>query len=177
MALLQPRPGTGALGDGNSNVSRKALFWHGASLPSPDGRGLGRGGRVVWYPFVMLRDTVRTARTPKVSFARHLRKDQTPGEKVLWNKLRANRFRGFKFRRQVPIGPYVVDFLCVEKKLIIEIDGDSHYEQGAHERDKKRERYLQTHRFNIIRFGNRQTCASIDDVLAEIARVLGCLPD
>ncbi|HAI98652.1 TPA: endonuclease domain-containing protein [Candidatus Peribacteria bacterium] len=105
-------------------------------------------------------------------FACSLRKDQTPGEKVLWKRLRSKRFYGCKFRRQVPFGPYVVDFLCVERKLIIEIDGDSHYELGVQEYDEKRERYLRAHGFEVIRFGNRQTCTAIDDVLAELMHVL-----
>lgn len=67
----------------------------------------------------MLRGIVFSTKKPKTTFARDLRKDQTPGEKVLWGKIRERRFHGFKFRRQVPIGPYIVDFLCIAKKLIL----------------------------------------------------------
>lgn len=110
-------------------------------------------------------------------FARGLRKDQTPGEKVLWRKIRERRFHGFKFRRQVPIGPYIVDFLCVEKNLIVEIDGDCHYEPGAQEQDEKREAYLQAQGFDVLRFGNRHTIQELDAVLTKLGRVLRCISD
>lgn len=125
----------------------------------------------------MLRNMVYATEKPKVLYARKLRRNQTPGERALWRKLRAERFHGFKFRRQVPLGPYIVDFLCMEKKLIIEIDGDSHYEPGAQVRDAKREHYLRTQGFHVLRFGNGQTCTAIDAVLAAIGRVLGCYAD
>jgi len=125
----------------------------------------------------MLRNTVYIKKKPKVTFARSLRKDQTPGEKVLWRKIRERRFHGLKFRRQVPIGPYIVDFLCVEKNLIIEIDGDSHYGQGAQERDAKREAYLQVQGFDILRVGNRQVTQELDTVLAKLGRMLGYSTD
>ena len=121
----------------------------------------------------MLRNTVYIKQKPKITFARHLRQDRTPGEKVLWRKIRERRFHGLKFRRQVPIGPYIVDFLCVEKNLIIEIDGDSHYGQGAQERDAKREAYLQVQGFDILRVGNRQVTQELDTVIAKLGQVLG----
>jgi adenine-specific DNA-methyltransferase len=94
-------------------------------------------------------------------------------EKFLWRKLRSRRFHDMKFRRQVPIGPYVVDFLCVGKKLIIEIDGDSHYEPGAQERDQKREMYLRIQGFTVLRIGNRQTVDEIEAVLTKMRLVIG----
>jgi very-short-patch-repair endonuclease len=121
----------------------------------------------------MLRNTKRTLIQPKIAFARELRKDLTPGEKVLWKSIRRKKFHGLKFRRQAPIGPYIVDFLCVEKKLIIEIDGDSHYEPGAQERDRKREAYLRGQGFNVLRVGNRQTVDEIESVLLRMMLMLG----
>lgn len=132
----------------------------------------GRGATPCYAP-IMLRNTKRVLVKPKIEFARTLRKDLTPGEKVLWKNMRQKKFHGLKFRRQVPIGPYIVDFLCVEKKLIIEIDGDSHYEPGAQERDAKREAYLHSHGFHVLRVGNRQTIQELENVLTMIARVLG----
>lgn len=102
-----------------------------------------------------------------------LRKDQTPGEKVLWKKLRANRFHGFRFRRQVPLGPYIADFACIEEKIVIEIDGDSHYESGAKEHDAQKDGYLRSHGFRVLRFGNRQTIDHLEWVLMEIGKILG----
>lgn len=121
----------------------------------------------------MLQNKKRTLVPLKTAFARELRKDLTPGEKALWKNIRKKKFHGLKFRRQVPIGPYVVDFLCVGKKLIIEIDGDSHYEPGAQERDAKREAYLRAQGFDVLRVGNRQTVQEVEAVLTKMRLVLG----
>jgi len=110
----------------------------------------------------------------KTAFARMLRSNQTSGEKKLWKKLRGKRFHGLKIRRQVPVGPYIVDFLCVEKRLIIEVDGDSHFESGAGERDEKRELYLRSQGFRILRIGERQTAGSMESVLATIGEMIRC---
>lgn len=119
----------------------------------------------------MLRNTINTV-SGKKRFARHLRTQQTNGEKALWRKLRANRFHLLKFRRQVPIGPYIVDFLCVQKNLIIEIDGDSHYEPGAKQKDAVREEYLRKKGFDVLRFSNDAALQSLDWILTNIAQYL-----
>lgn len=119
------------------------------------------------YPFRMLNNKDPTV-LRKLERARSLRQQQTSGEKALWKELRAKRFHGHKFRRQVPIGPFIVDFLCAEMKLIIEIDGDSHWEPGAQEHDRKRETYLRAQGFEILRFGNRETLHSMESVLERI---------
>lgn len=122
----------------------------------------------------MLRTITNSIVKPKTKFARVLRKNQTPAEKILWNKIRNKKFQGFKMRRQVPVGPYIADFMCVEKLLIIEIDGDSHYEPGAKERDSKREEYLRSQGFRVVRFGGKQTVESVDSVLRILGEKLGC---
>ncbi len=109
---------------------------------------------------------------PKLAFAKELRQNQTPGEKVLWSKLRGNKFHGFKFRRQVPIGPYIVDFFCVDKNLVIEVDGDSHFQPGAQEKDAIREAFLVSRHLRVLRFGNRQVVESWEWVLSEIRTAL-----
>jgi len=109
---------------------------------------------------------------PKTSFAQNLRKRQTPGELKLWRALRAKRFHGLKFRRQVPVGPYIVDFLCVEKRLIIEIDGISHFKPGAEAYDIEREEYLKSEGLKVIRFGNGQTVNHLNSVLKKIEKAL-----
>ena len=121
----------------------------------------------------MLRNTVQSMQKPKVPFARRLRQRQTNGEAVLWDKLRAKRFHGLKFRRQVPLGRYVVDFLCVERRLIIEVDGDSHYQPGAQEYDRKREEYLRSLGFEVFRCGNREVRMFLQDVLTRLGQMLG----
>lgn len=101
-----------------------------------------------------------------------LRQRQTRTEKIMWKHLRAKRFHGHKFRRQVPIGRYIVDFLCNESRLIIEVDGDSHWQPGAQEYDRKRERYLIEQGYRVIRFGNQDVIGALDSVLERIRRSL-----
>ena len=121
----------------------------------------------------MLRNTLHIVSSSKThSFARYLRKHQTSGERALWRRLRAKRFHGLKFRRQVPFGPYIVDFLCVQKKLIIEIDGGSHFLPGAKQKDEKREIYLRQKGFDVLRFSNNAAVNSTDWILTEIAQHL-----
>lgn len=108
----------------------------------------------------------------KTLFAKELRQQQTPGEQGLWRKLRAKRFHGLKFRRQIPIGIYIVDFICFEKKLIVEVDGDSHFQPGAQERDAKREEYLRSLGFTIFRCGNRDAVEVPESVLDRLSAML-----
>jgi adenine-specific DNA-methyltransferase len=120
----------------------------------------------------LLRNSVFVTKSPKVTFARSLRKSQTTGEKSLWQRLRARRFEGLKFRRQVPIGPYIVDFLCAEKRIILEIDGDSHFQPGAKEKDEKRELYLCQQNFKVLRFTNQMAVEFVEKILSEIRKVV-----
>jgi len=77
-----------------------------------------------------------------------------------------------KFRRQVPIGPYIADFLCIDVKLILEIDGDSHYEDGAQEHDRKRDAFLQEKGFAVLRLSNRRVLEDTDTVVTHIVECL-----
>jgi len=72
-----------------------------------------------------------------IKLAKNLHKDSTNAERMLWAKLRAHRFHGMKLRRQQPVGRYIVDFICFEKNLVIDLDGDQHAEQR--EADRQRE--------------------------------------
>ncbi|HBH19471.1 MAG TPA: hypothetical protein DEB30_01545 [Candidatus Peribacter riflensis] len=121
----------------------------------------------------MLRNFLHCTDTPKILFARHLRGSQTPGEQILWQKLRAKRFHGLKFRRQVPVGPFVVDFLCLGKRLIIEVDGDSHFQPGIQQKDRKREDFLREQGFTVLRFKNGFVVEDCDLVLTNIGEKLG----
>ncbi len=103
--------------------------------------------------------------------AHALRKDEAWCEKLLWTHLRNRKLRDLKFRRQVPTGPYIVDFLCNEAKLIVEIDGNSHFEDGAAEYDARRTRFLQYHGFAVIRFTNNQVRENMEWVLEMIGDV------
>ncbi len=105
----------------------------------------------------------------KKAFRQKLRTDPTAAEKQLWLLLQSRQIEGFKFRRQHGIGKYIVDFYCPKANLIIEIDGDSHFEPGARKKDAKREQYLKDNNFQILRFTDNDIFNSIEDVI-EIIR-------
>lgn len=98
--------------------------------------------------------------------ARDNRKMMTPAERLLWDKLRGHQLAGFKFRRQHPIGLFIVDFYCPTRHLVIEVDGDSHEDQVVY--DKKRTAILEKYRCKVIRFTNQQVHEDIEAVLSEI---------
>ena len=108
----------------------------------------------------------------KTKFARHLRNNQTAAEKILWRKLRGKLFHNLKFRRQVPIGPYIVDFLCVERKIVIEVDGDSHFQVGAKQRDTERERYLESKQLKIFRCTNSAVRENLESVMNRLEQFI-----
>lgn len=99
-----------------------------------------------------------------------LRHNSTPEERRLWSRLRAKRF-GLKFRRQVPIGKYIVDFVCLEKNLIIEVDGSQHAED---ENDTIRTAYLEQSGFKVIRFWNKEINQNLEMCLDKI--YFSCFP-
>jgi len=98
--------------------------------------------------------------------ARSLRKNQTDAERKLWRRLRARELCGFKFRRQYPIAPYIVDFICVEKRLIVEIDGGQHATMT--EIDNTRTEFLNARGYRVLRFWNNEVLQQLDAVLAKI---------
>lgn len=102
-----------------------------------------------------------------IAKARVLRRRMTPEEKKLWSHLRVNSF-GVHFRRQVPFGPYILDFLCLTKRVVIELDGDQHYEREAITYDKARDEYLRSHNLTVLRFWNRELRENLDGVLTVI---------
>lgn len=102
--------------------------------------------------------------------ARAMRHEQTDAEKALWRALRDRRLQGVKFRRQVPVGPYIVDFLCLKHRLVIEADGSQHAENA---RDARRDSYLATHGFSVLRFWNGDILNQRESVLATIAARCG----
>lgn len=98
--------------------------------------------------------------------ARNLRKNQTDAEQILWFQLRGKRFLNYKFRRQFPIEPYIVDFICLELKLIIELDGSQHIDQL--DNDAERTKVLNQCGFKVIRFWNNELFDNFDGVLESI---------
>jgi very-short-patch-repair endonuclease len=97
--------------------------------------------------------------------ARHLRKDGTEAEAQLWRLLRGRRFVGYKFRRQVPIGPYIADFVSYRPPLILELDGSQHAES---ERDLRRDTELQGRGFRVLRIWNNELTRNRQGVLEAI---------
>lgn len=98
--------------------------------------------------------------------ARQLRRRETPAERVLWQALRRNRLRGLAFRRQHPLGPFVVDFYCPARRLVVELDGEVHDDQA--EQDEARTERLIAFDYRVIRFRNDEVLADLHAVLAAI---------
>lgn len=103
-----------------------------------------------------------------LSNAKKLRKSSTPMEVKLWNRLRSRRFMGLKFRRQCPLGSYIVDFVCIEKKIIIEIDGGQHNEDEQRDYDKRRTEFLNGLGYHVLRFWNNEILLDFDAVMDQI---------
>ena len=107
--------------------------------------------------------------------AKKLRQQSTPIEIKLWNRLRSRRFMGLKFRRQCPLGVYIVDFICIEKKLIIEIDGGQHNEDKQLDYDKRRTEFLNDLGYHVMRFWNNEVLLQFDAVMNQIYKYVSCV--
>jgi very-short-patch-repair endonuclease len=104
------------------------------------------------------------------NLARNLRKQATKAEILLWGKLKMRQMQGSKFRRQQPIGPYIVDFVTFEKKLVIELDGGQHAMER--EKDEKRDAWLKEQGYEVLRFWDNQVFENLDGVLEVIKNKL-----
>lgn len=109
----------------------------------------------------------------KTKVAKHLRKNETDAERLIWSKLRAGQVNNLKFRRQQPIGPYIVDFACLDKKLIVEIDGGQHNEDTV---DKERDSWLTRDGYLILRFWNNDVFQNTNGVMETIREASVTLP-
>jgi len=94
--------------------------------------------------------------------ARALRTQMTDAERLLWHHLRAHRFHGLGFRRQVPLGPYVADFLCEAQRLVVEVDGGQHADRSVE--DAQRTQWLEAHGYRVVRFWNNEVLANMEGV-------------
>jgi len=103
-------------------------------------------------------------------FARYLRQQLTDCERLLWRRLRNRGLAGFKFRRQHPWPPYVLDFYCSELRLVIELDGGQHYDDAGLAKDRLRTDYLRRQGLEVLRFSNLDVLQNLDDVLTELLR-------
>jgi very-short-patch-repair endonuclease len=110
---------------------------------------------------------------PKATLhARELRRNATSAESKLWSHLRNRQFDGCKFVRQEPVGPFIVDFLCRQQKLVVEIDGATHSTEDEVAREASRTRHLEVRGYRVIRFHNEDVYQSMDVVIEEIRKAL-----
>jgi very-short-patch-repair endonuclease len=112
---------------------------------------------------------MRSASRPKTNTARKLRRNSTIAEQRLWYRLRSRSLNGMKFVRQESIGPYFVDFVCREHRLVIEVDGGQHCENAG---DAVRDKWLREHGYCVLRFWNNDVLGNIEGVLETIANTL-----
>jgi very-short-patch-repair endonuclease len=114
---------------------------------------------------------VRNPNKDALGRAKSLRRVSTPSEEALWARLRDRQVVGLKFRRQVPIGPYVADFFCHELRLVLELDGSIHEEEFQIVHDENRDANLQALGYRILRFPNRIVREDIESILGAIRRL------
>ena len=116
------------------------------------------------------RGTPKQLLAAPIARARALRVDLTKAERKLWYALRDRRFAGYKFRRQVPVGPYIADFLCYSARLVVEVDGGQHAESA---RDARRDRWFAQNGFRVLRFWNNEVLQNLEGVWTVIFEALG----
>ncbi|MBI5408094.1 MAG: endonuclease domain-containing protein [Nitrospirae bacterium] len=100
--------------------------------------------------------------------AKNLRKQTTDTEQVLWKYLRAKRMYGFKFKRQQPIGKYIVAFVCFERKIIIELDGGQHTQPEQIRKDRERDRWFEQQGYEVLRYWDNEVLKNTREVLEVI---------
>ena len=98
----------------------------------------------------------------------------TDAEKKMWQSIRKRQILGCKFRRQAPVGPHIADFVCFEKKIIVEIDGGQH--KAREEYDRKRTEWFRSRGFRVMRFWNNDVLANIEGVIERVCQHLGGYP-
>jgi len=100
--------------------------------------------------------------------AKRLRSNTTPHERTLWRALKELPINGSHFRRQAPIGPYIVDFFCPAKRLIIELDGGHHNDDATAKHDRERQLWLEREGYRVVRFWNSEITSDLTAVLGRI---------
>ncbi len=117
-----------------------------------------------------------SAPRPTVTNARRLRKEMSLPELMLWNAIRRGQLDGLKFRRQHPVGPFVLDFFCASARLAVEVDGGQHYTEDRPEKDASRDRWLARHGIMTLRIPASWVLVSIDSAVSAIRQQLTHLP-
>lgn len=116
----------------------------------------------------------REKQHPNRKRARVMRTEPVQAEKIFWSFARNRLLGGHKFKRQVPIGPYIADFVCLERKLIIELDGPFHAQRAGY--DAKRDQFLEDQGFSVLRISNEELAGDASGVVAMILNELKSLP-
>jgi len=136
--------------------------------------GLGAGGgetRSAMNPRNKTTSRIRGT-TPEIeAAARRLRRNMTPAEQTLWDALKGKQLDGLKFRPQHPVGPFILDFWCPARKLVVELDGGSH--DGREAEDEARTQRLQDYGYRVIRFRNEEVLTDLPSVLERIREAAG----
>jgi very-short-patch-repair endonuclease len=160
---------------GSPVLSRHGYASDMISLEAPSPRGGGSPPKAAGWGDLVPHDgpisKIHRAR------ARRLRHAVNDAEKRLWRHLRRLTLQGSHFRRQVPIGPYVVDFACLAARLIIELDGSQHSKDANRARDQARARWLEKEHYRVVRFWNNEIVGNIDGVMQMIYVELYGSPD
>ena len=112
----------------------------------------------------------RKLRKPQRANARTMRRIPTDAERKFWWRVRDRRLGGYKFKRQFLIGPYIADFACLERKLIVELDGGQHATQISY--DNRRSDFLRAQGFHILRFWNTDVLSNLDDIVEIVLQAL-----
>jgi methylase of polypeptide subunit release factors len=156
---LDPRP--------DSETLIEAVLNYSSSLPLAGGT---EGGKALTGVFGLEEFTKRNKEA--ISKANELRKNSTDTEKKLWSHLRNKQLAGYKFRRQQSIGPFIVDFICNDNQLIIELDGGQHNESTNKEYDKWRTVYLESAGYHVMRFWNNEITENLEGAIEVILNFL-----
>src|ERR687886_420108 len=112
-------------------------------------------------------------KTSEKAKRQQLRRNMTKAEFLLWQKLKGKQLEGVKFRSQYGVGQFVVDFYCTELKLAIEIDGDSHFQDGVQEYDQERQAVIESVEIQFLRFTNDEVYGNLEGVLERIIQKIG----
>jgi very-short-patch-repair endonuclease len=166
MKFVSPHPDPLPGGERENTERSLEPTWNATTPLSPPGRGAGGEGTAGRYKTRDTRDIDPILQT----FAKNMRHAPTDAEGRLWYFLRDRRMAGHKFRRQHAIGHYILDFVCVEAHLVVELDGGQHSEQTGY--DDARTRFLESRRLRVLRFWNDEVLKHCEDVLQCIWQAL-----
>ena len=119
---------------------------------------------------------MRQGSPEKTQRARSLRGTATDAERLVWGALRGRRLAGFKFVRQEPIGPFFVDFVCRERRIVVEVDGATHSTEDEAAYDRRREAWLRANGYGVMRVGNMEVYENLAGVVETILAALADSP-